>query len=271
MNESLADVLTYFSRFAYAPTHDEIVRYFPRRGSREAILTYIREAGERGEAVVSHGRVAWSRDHVRISRNHARISRHMLRRFGRYLPLIRSIRSIELIGVSGSCAMHDAGDEDDIDIFLIVKPQTAWMTRFLVLILVRFMGALGIPEAKKFCLNMIFESHELALYPGKQTRYVAHEIAQLHVLYDRTGRMHDQLIASNLWMRRYLPNIAYPDGKNRPPLSRISSRGVTSVLLLSTGRILRWIQYTHLRRKGFQVHERAGQLWLLQQDWERSI
>ena len=121
----------------------------------------------------------------------------------KFSEVIRLIPSVELIGVSGSLAMKNSGKKDDIDFFIITKPNTVWITRFLVQTLVFVFKS---KTEDKICPNMYISSAKLKLGKTMQDLFTAHEICQLKVVFDR-GKVYKKFLGLNPWIRKYLPNI----------------------------------------------------------------
>ena len=56
--------------------------------------------------------------------------------------------------------MDNAGEKDDIDLFVITSKGTLWITRLLLVSLLIFMGQYrgrGKKESQKVCLNMLID------------------------------------------------------------------------------------------------------------------
>lgn len=119
------------------------------------------------------------------------------------------IPSILFIGVSGSLAVGNVTKKDDIDLFIIVKKNTLFVTRLWILLLLTVLGLrrkrTSQHVADKVCVNLLIDTHSLHWTADKQNVYVAHEIAQIHPLFDRSG-MYEKFLFANRWITEYLPN-----------------------------------------------------------------
>jgi predicted nucleotidyltransferase len=75
--------------------------------------------------------------------------------------ILSVVPTVLLIGVSGGVAMKNAQREDDIDFFIITQKGTVWMSRLLLLILLKAFGILRTRTTKKLydknCLNMLID------------------------------------------------------------------------------------------------------------------
>lgn len=124
--------------------------------------------------------------------------------------------TVELIGITGSLAMGNVTDADDIDLFFIVAPKTLFLTRLLIIVVSELFSKRRRPGDKnvsnKLCLNMFVSSDALKTPPNKQDVYTAHEILQMKAVWSRAGT-YQQFLSDNKWVSNYLPNAW--DRKNK--------------------------------------------------------
>lgn len=127
---------------------------------------------------------------------------------------LKKFSTIQAVFVTGSLAMDNAKSEDDIDLMIVTKANTLWITRILVnLFLLGIRRRPGqIQVANTVCLNLWLDENHLAIVP--HTLYMAHEILQAKVLWSKNN-IASVFLQANKWVNGYLPN-AYPpqpDGK----------------------------------------------------------
>lgn len=117
--------------------------------------------------------------------------------------------TVLFVGISGSLAMRNADSHDDIDFFIITKKNTLWTTRFLLLLLLEFLGLRRGRRSKKvankICVNMLIDESSLLFSKEKQNLYIAHEVVQLLPLFEREN-MHDKFLGANAWIKKILPH-----------------------------------------------------------------
>ncbi|MBI3109639.1 hypothetical protein HYZ06_01220 [Candidatus Daviesbacteria bacterium] len=122
---------------------------------------------------------------------------------------LKIIPWIKLVGVSGSLAMNNAGKKDDIDLFLITAKNRLWISRLLVLGLLiltgqrRKRGDLPTRVAGKICINTLLEEDRLE--QKNKDIYLAHEVLQMRVLWQREG-VYQKYLEDNSWAFKFLPN-----------------------------------------------------------------
>ena len=128
------------------------------------------------------------------------------RRVSRWLFFIPTI---DLVGVTGGLAMHNAKKDDDIDMFFIVRSGTLWTSRLLATIVVELLGMRRRPNEtrvrNKICLNMFMSDDALSLSSHERDLFAAHEVLQMHPLWKRGG-VYRKFLSKNNWVRKFLPH-----------------------------------------------------------------
>lgn len=138
------------------------------------------------------------------------LTNQKLRKVDRAIKLLRKIPFIWYIGLTGSLSMDNPDPQSDVDLMLIVRPQTVWIVRPLVVFLltarqlpVRFSSTSKVKDA--ICINLYMDASNLAVKSTKQNFYVAHEVLQVRSLFDRGGQ-YQAFLRSNIWVRGYFAN-----------------------------------------------------------------
>ncbi len=123
--------------------------------------------------------------------------------------ILKIIPWIKLVGISGGLALNNAGRKDDIDLFIITAKNRLWISRILALGLLslvgqrRKKGEKGKKIAGKLCINTLLE--ETRLEQGNKDIFVAHEVLQMKVLWQRDG-IYGKYLEDNSWVFKFLPN-----------------------------------------------------------------
>ncbi len=139
--------------------------------------------------------------------------------------VLRIIPWIKLVGVSGGLAMENTQKKDDIDLFIITSKNRLWISRLLALGLLslikqrRKVTDQKSQVAGKLCLNILLEEDKLA--QKQQDIYLAHEILQMKVLWQRAG-IYYKYLTDNEWVFKFLPNWIGPT-KSGNRLQKVSS------------------------------------------------
>ena len=120
------------------------------------------------------------------------------------------VPTVLFVGISGNLSMLNSEKKDDIDLFVIVRKNRIWITRLLLVGILKLMGKYRKRRQKdvsnKFCLNMLIDETSLKLSSNFQNLYTAHEVSQLMPIRQRGG-IYNKFIASNSWIVNFLPNI----------------------------------------------------------------
>lgn len=136
------------------------------------------------------------------------------------------VPTVLFIGISGGLALENSGEADDMDLFVITSKNVLWITRLILVFLLKLMGqyrgrrnppAGG--ESQKICLNMLIDEEVLMFEKDRQNLYTAHEIVQLKPMFDRDNT-YNKFLSANNWTDTFLPNgsdmriLRYKDTKN---------------------------------------------------------
>jgi len=111
---------------------------------------------------------------------------------------------VKFVGVSGSVASEFAKEEDDIDLFIVVKNDTVWIYRFLLYIRNLFQNnirAKGSPDVKdKLCINYLVEERGLEF---ESDIFNLNELIYLKPIYNR-NYLNVILLLNNWLKEKYL-------------------------------------------------------------------
>lgn len=241
---SILKTLCYADVFHYPLTFSELWRYliapFPisKQDLREVLEQDYRWGERRGNFYFLKGRseiVGRRKKRMWYSKRKMVKARNAAR-------LLSFIPTIKMIAVSGSLAMDNSRQGDDIDFFIITRPHSLWITRllvFTVLFLARRLRRKGKPERDTICPNMFVSSDHMAIGEGERDLFVAHEIAQLKMLLNREA-IYERFLIENLWIVRFLPHtLSISSLAQRIP----NRRGKTSYARWFVGHLIHGVLY----------------------------
>ena len=158
-------------------------------------------------------------------------------KFKLYIKLLSLFPQIKLIGLSGSVAMLNAGEDHDVDLFIVTAKNRLWTGRFTALILAQLLllrrsrdrydvivspakGGTRQSQNKrllrrftprndkvedKVCLNLFFDESDLAVPKFKRSGYVAHEVLQMKPIFAKDNT-YLSFIDANRWVFDIFPN-----------------------------------------------------------------
>lgn len=125
------------------------------------------------------------------------------------LQALKLIPSIKLVGISGGLALNNASKTDDIDLFIITSKGRLWLSRLLAIVILDLLGVRRkakmnkVQTFGKLCLNILLEEDKLE--QERKDIYVAHEVLQMKVLWQRDG-VYSKYLSDNEWVFKFLPN-----------------------------------------------------------------
>lgn len=155
------------------------------------------------------------------------------------------IFSIELIGLTGRLALGVAKKDDDLDLLIITKKDTLWLTRLLVLFLLSLLKVRRKAKDKqakdKVCVNMFLSRSHLQIPLKEQDLYSAHELCQMKPLFARNN-CYTFFINQNQWVREYLPNAL-------PKRKKIKRKRKNNFLLLPWENLAYFFQIKLINKK----------------------
>lgn len=149
----IISVFEYFQYFNYLPTFDEIYCFLKTKTSRGKLEAVLGEM-EKKKVVTSYvigvkGYVEEKRytlgeyginiknQSSKIKVSHKKLSNI---RFRLYIKLLSLFPQIQLIGLSGTLAMNNAEDKDDIDLFIITAKNRLFTGRFIAIVMSYVLG-----------------------------------------------------------------------------------------------------------------------------------
>ncbi len=137
-------------------------------------------------------------------------SKGMLYGLNPVLKLLKKIPWITMVGVTGSVAAFNSSPDDDIDVFIITRKKRIWLTRLLVVLVLKIVELYRTQEdfAKKLCPNLFITEDSMAWPVSERNIYVAHEIMLLQPVYYKDNTYFD-FMAANKWVLEYFPHAAF--------------------------------------------------------------
>ncbi len=218
MQQDVVKTLKYFLFFDYSPTFAEILFFLTRKTNaqnlQKVIKTLIKEnrlleKDNRYTLGEYNGGVGTVKEERKIDQKRkAQISKTKVQKLRLFLKLILLCPQVKLVGLSGSVAMLNAKQSDDIDLFVITGQSRLWTGRFVCLLVASLFGRRKFQDrhtSDKICLNLFFDQSGLAIPIKKRSFYVAHEVLQIKPLIDRENT-YRSFLEGNKWVFKLFPN-----------------------------------------------------------------
>lgn len=212
MNESLSKsilaTIHYADLFQYPLSLREIQRYlYLRKASlaevQQEVSTLLASnlLETNGEWYVLSSRSLLFE--LRLQRE--QISSQHRQRIQKWLKIFSLLSWVNMVGITGSLAMNNSSEQDDIDLMMVTSPRRLWLTRFL-LVPVLYLGGVywrkNTPRGR-FCPNVWLTTDDLKF--EDHGVYLAHEICQTQPIFIR-GSVYQEFLSQNAWVYRYFPN-----------------------------------------------------------------
>jgi hypothetical protein len=246
LDRAVVAAVAYSDVFDFAVTAQEIQRVLPRPVSVaevEASLELLPDFVACTEAFYTLvGREALAETRLR----RAEASRRLMLRAERYGCLIALLPFVRMVAVTGSLAVENADDGDDIDYLIVTAPGRVWLARAQTMAVVRVAALRGVT----LCPNYLLDQDALAL--PERDAYTARELLQMRPLAGHD--VYSRMLEVNPWWFDLLPNWR-PDPRDEKRARGFLQRLGESALGGRMGDALeRWL----LRRKGAELRARAG-------------
>lgn len=204
---NLTDTLAYFDKYDYPLTWEEI-KYWSHTTSASGTPSYV---GGGRRVVYKNGFYFFKNRSklVKLRKQRAGFSQKKWLIAKQVGEKLQKFPFIVAIFVTGALAMNNCPKDDDIDLMIITKSNTLWLTRFFVNLylwrLRRFPSQTTAPD--KICPNLWLDSNHLSsryTVMHNHSIYIAHEILQAKCIFD-CGGIHYQFLKQNSWVKKYLP------------------------------------------------------------------
>lgn len=255
LEKAIWQTIAYVDGFDYPLTAVEIQRYL------EGMPAPLCEV----EAALANGRLlpdylsqsgpfymlAGREETVAIRQRRAQLARRLWPDALRYGRILGQLPFVRMVAVTGSLAMDNVNEKADIDYLVVTRNGRLWLSRALLIIVVRLAARRGLTVCPNYILS------ESSLRFSDQNLYTAHEVAQMIPLSGTA--VYQQLRQTNEWTHTYLPNAV-----GAPPRE----------MIVADGRYLRrhllelplrtplgsWLEQWEMKRKiqKFSTHQQAN-------------
>jgi D-beta-D-heptose 7-phosphate kinase/D-beta-D-heptose 1-phosphate adenosyltransferase len=290
IRDSISSAVAYYQVFKYYLTLHELHEYLHSENAIDKNdLTADLENSRRlvNDFVISNAE--WCKRTVRrVRARHKQIKkqqiklRESLKKMAiakKITQILQHIPSIELIAVSGNLAMMNAREQDDIDLFIVTRSNTAWTTRFLASAMLFILNKKRMYGARlvqnKICLNLFIDENHLEM--KKKNLYVAHEIAQMKVLYAKHD-IYQKFLAANSWVKSHLFNwwqMNFHGSAQESLFEELEETGLINKLVFMLFQFLepalRFLQLQYMRHRVTREVIREGVLMFHPRDYGKEV
>ena len=243
LEQAVLETIAYSDVFDFAVTLDEIWKVLPVAASRDEVAVLLSPVGGLDSSVEQRDGLFFlkGRDElVDVRRRREAASAKLMKTARWYGSLIARFPFVRMVAITGSLAVDSAEPEDDIDYLIVTTPGRLWLSRALIVALVRVAALRGVTVCPNYLIT------ESAMELPERDWYTARELLQMRPLAGRDA--YARMLALNSWCRDFLPNWTSTTLDVRPLPSR-PFRIVELALGGRFGAILeRFVQSRKLRR-----------------------
>lgn len=282
MEESIYKTLHYFALFSYPPTIEELWTFLEKKTSKNNVkqIVYMLSKSKKliTDTYANRVTLAGYPSFFSMQKRRNRITEEKRGKVELFMKILSYFPWIQLVGYSGSVSMSNAIETDDIDVFIIAKSQRLWTARFYAVLTALLLG-IKRPRNVKYaantvCLNLFFDEIDMHIPRIKQTAYVAHEVLQMKVIFQK-NRTYMHFIESNDWVFNFYPN-ARAVLKEHIDIDEIDIKSIFTYQSFAwLGRMGEWffqfVQRLIMQKR--RTKERIGktQLWFFPDDFEDKV
>lgn len=251
---SIIHTLSYAALFEYPLTLSEIHQYLIQKKS--SLFAIGKEISNIPTIEKSGEYYFFKKKSLLVEKREMRqmISQGHLKEAFVAVGILSYIPTIEAVALSGSLAMNNSDVNSDIDLFIITKPHTLWVTRLITTLLLDIAGKRrkkGMDENMMgmVCTNYWIDRSRMKI--SNKNLYTAHEIAQMKVLINKSDCW-SEFLSKNKWVGAYLPNTDIPQfDMQKKEFKSFFSWCIFGVLgILNFGAFI--IQYAYMKRSQTQ-------------------
>lgn len=215
LQQSIIKTLSFFDLFSQPLTVQEVYRFLYCPPSGVVLADVVRELEHASYVTKLDGVYALKngRSTMRSRGEHQRQYIQKMKRAKRATSLISLVPFVRAVFVCNTVGFGVPTEQSDIDIVVIAKDKTIFLTRFLVTMLLSITGFRrhGRRVQNKICLSFYLSENSLSLQSLAIERdiYLVHWIALLIPVYD-PDQLHARMLRDNAWVCETLPFACTP-------------------------------------------------------------
>ncbi len=294
IESAVATIIAYYHFFDFSTSFTIIYRFFPYRISKKVLQNALKSMVARRKLHFYNDKhnnmnlarfnnpfdiLDWTFDlplytlpqySIRIQKQIKKfhITNDKIHAVQPYLRLLYYIPTIQFVGITGSASMGNCKKNDDVDLLIVSRENTLWLTRFIAVVLAKVMGLYG----TQICLNLFLSCSNLQMPDNKHTEYIGHELLQMKSVVNKDNT-YERILSENRWIHRFFPNSKVKSQKLKIQVksqkSNVAHHMFYTLQLIDF--LFSSIQLPFIRRNktGFLIT--PTQLWLFKKDFEKKL
>lgn len=200
--------LLYSSIFQFPLTKKELWYFLPKKLSFSSLLKTLStypSLFQKDDYVTLKGKKEWIEKRIESEKKVTK-KREEIKSL---LAPIAFLPWILFIGISGSLGAGQYQKKGDVDLFLITKSHSLWISRLIILLFLKYKRVLRTKTSSDttelVCVNMFLDESSLHFPKKQQDLYTAREIHQLYPLIDKQ-HTYKRFLQENFWTFTFFPN-----------------------------------------------------------------
>ncbi|MBI2012549.1 hypothetical protein HYS90_01315, partial [Candidatus Curtissbacteria bacterium] len=188
LDKAILATLAYHDIFDYPLSVEEIHKFLISQSTtHQSVARALRELLDVKKINQHRGHyfLKGRRSKVSTRKSRGNYSRAKFTKAQFFASILKMVPTVKLVAISGALAMQNSQKDDDIDFVIVSAKGSIWTTRFLAnLALLPFKrDPQGEKVTNRACLNLFLDEGSLKI--KDQNLYIAHEICQMKLLWDR--------------------------------------------------------------------------------------
>jgi hypothetical protein len=253
LQRAILETLIYADIFDFPLTFEEITRYLPMPAEPESIRRLLEEGCEDGtfERVDGFYMLPGRTEVVSVRLHRQAIAQAKWAAAQRPIHWIARLPFVRMVAVTGSLAVNNVEEKDDVDLFIVTAAQRLWLCRAFVILVVRLAARRGVV----ICPNYFLAETHLALQ--QQGFFDARELTQMVPLYG--SELYWLMRSLNGWVTHHLPQATGLPASHLAWVELSRSEGATKGMMerLLSGWLGRWLEAWEMGRKVRRFNRRA--------------
>ena len=265
------ETIRYFSFFKFAPDFGEIYTFLKKKSSKSGLASILENMAKKKVIKRSQNGDLYTlpqyANRLKIYDLRFKNSKEKIDKIKPYIKLLSFFPQIKLVGLSGTVAMMNAYENDDIDLFTITARNRLFTGRIIALVLSQILGLRRTRTANYFknkvCLNLFFDESDLRIPKYKQTEYVSHEVLQMKPLINKNNT-YERFLDKNKWVYNFFPNA------KKLKTQKIDENN-SNFLENLVENLLKKLQLISIKQHQTSEIVTDTQLWFFPEDFEKKM
>ncbi len=226
--------LGYTDQFWYPLRRSELRKRLPTlngsgfvsRNTFNSALSFLKKhalVAQKDSLFSLHSSVITPDVYVKTRRQRTAFAKKKRAELSELIAFLQKIPWITGVLITGSVAMNNATEDDDVDFLIITKPNSMWFVRPLVVVYAwakKKRRSWKKEEKNSWCFNLWLEETCVGLPKESRSIYTAYELCQAEWVFAEP-EVHRMYYSCNFWARSVLPEL-YKNARQKLPIHSLT-------------------------------------------------